>query len=255
MTTPIVMVHGAFCGGWVFDRFRGPFEDAGHPVVTPDLAGHEPGAKRHAVAGQSMSAYAAAVAKICSSQAEPPILIGHSLGGLVCQLAAAKADIAGLILLAPSPPWGIQGSSLEEGISAVSLFALGPYWAMAVDPDYPAAQRYLFARLPRADRRATFEKMTAESGRALWETLNWWLDPFATTMVTRASAKSPVLAISGELDAIHPSATVEATSRRLGGTTVILSGMGHWLPAEPGWERVAETCLGWIDDLKTRDAA
>ena len=239
----------------MFDHFRAPFEEAGHLVLTPDLAGHEPAAKRQAVAGQSMSGYAAAVAELCGRQAEPPILIGHSLGGLVCQLAAAKADIAGLILLAPSPPWGIHGSSLEEGISAVSLFALGPYWAMAVDPDYPAARRYLFARLLRADRKAAFAKMTAESGRALWETLNWWLDPFATTMVTRASARAPVLALVGSLDAIHPVATVEATSRRLGGATVTLPGMGHWLPGEPGWETVAATCQDWIGGLKARDAA
>lgn len=255
MTSPIIMVHGAFCGGWVFEEFSRPFEDAGHTVLAPDLAGHEPGAKRQAVAGQSMSAYARAVAELCSAQAEPPVLIGHSLGGLVCQLAAARADIAGMILLAPSPPWGIHGSSLEEAISAVSLFALGPYWAMAVDPDYPAARRYLFARLPRADRRATFARMTAESGRALWETLNWWLDPFTTTMVTRASARAPVLSIAGGLDAIHPSATVEATSRRIGGTTITMPSMGHWLPGEPGWEEVAATCLGWVEGLKARDAA
>ena len=249
------MVHGAFCGGWVFDHFKEPFEAAGHFVSTPDLAGHEPGAKRQAVAGQSMSGYADAIAELCSRQSEPPILIGHSLGGLVCQLAAGRANIAGLILLAPSPPWGIHGSSLEEGISAVSLFALGPYWAMAIDPDYPAARRYLFARLARADRHATFARMTAESGRALWETLNWWLDPFATTMVTRASARASVLAIVGGLDAIHPPATVDATCRRLGGKTITLPGMGHWLPGEPGWETVADTCLQWIDGLKARDAA
>ncbi len=85
--------------------------------------------------------------------------------------------------------------------------------------------------------------------------LNWWLDPFTTTMVTRASARAPVLAIAGGLDAIHPSATVEATSRRIGGTTITMPGMGHWLPGEPGWEEVAATCLGWIEGLKARDAA
>ncbi len=255
LTTPIIMVHGAFCGGWVFEDFRKPFEGAGHFVMAPDLPGHQSGAKRQEVAGQSMSGYAQAIAELCVAQPEPPILVGHSLGGLVAQLAAAKADLAGLILLAPSAPWGVQGVSMNEAISAVSLFALGPYWALAIDPDYPAARRYLFDRLPRADRRATFARMTAESGRAMWETLNWWLDPFATTMVTRASARAPVLAIAGALDAIHPPATVEATCRRLNGKTVTIDDMGHWLMGEPGWERVAETCLRWIDGLKVRDAA
>ena len=249
------MVHGAFCGGWVFDAFRAPFEAAGHRVLTPDLAGHTAGDKRQAVAGRSMGEYAATVAALAAEQTTPPILIGHSLGGLVVQLAAAKARIHGLILLAPSPPWGIHGSTMNEAISAVSLFALGPYWAMAVDPDYPAARQYLFDRLPREDRRATFAKMKAESGRALWETLNWWLDPFATTMVTAASARAPVLAIAGGLDAIHPVATVEATARRLGGRTVVMKAMSHWLPGEPGWEAVADTCLTWIDQLSARDAA
>lgn len=249
------MVHGAFCGGWVFETFRIPFEAAGYPVLAPDLAGHHPGAKRQEVAGQSMTAYADSIAKLCAAQPEPPVLIGHSLGGLIAQLAAAKTNLAGLILMAPSAPWGVQGSSMNEAISAVSLFALGPYWAMAIDPDYPAARRYLFNHLPRADRRATFARMTPESGRALWETLNWWLDPFTTTMVTRASARSPVLAIAGALDPIHPPATVEATSRRLDGKTLTMDGMGHWLMGEPGWERVAGTCLKWIDGLKTRDAA
>ena len=249
------MVHGAFCGGWVYEDFRIPFEEAGYPVLAPDLIGHQPGASRQEVAGQSMTAYADAVAKLCAQQPEPPVLIGHSLGGLIVQLAAAKVDLAGLILLAPSAPWGVQGSSLNETMSAFSLYALGPYWAMAVDPDYPAARRYLFSRLARADRRTTFARMTAESGRALWETLNWWLDPFTTTLVTRASARSPVLAIAGALDPIHPPATVEATSRRLDGKTVTIDGLGHWLMGEPGWERVAATCLDWIEGLKSRDAA
>src|SRR5262245_58541371 len=107
------MVHGAFCGGWVWDRFRAPFEAAGHAVTALDLPGHEPGARAGAVTGLSMSDYARAVAEACRAQPEPPILIGHSLGGLVAQLAAARAPISDLILLAPSAPWGLTGTSLE----------------------------------------------------------------------------------------------------------------------------------------------
>ena len=48
MPPPIVMVHGAFCGGWVFEAFAEPFVAAGHQVLVPDLRGHGPSDRRDA---------------------------------------------------------------------------------------------------------------------------------------------------------------------------------------------------------------
>ncbi len=248
------MIHGAFCAGWAFERFRAPFESAGHMVTAPDLPGHDAGGGR-SVAGLSTKDYAAAVVRLVEIQAAPPLLIGHSLGGLIAQMAATRARIAGLILLAPSAPWGVTGSTAEEAISAVSLYALGPYWALAVDPDYPAARNYLFNRLDKAERRQTFARLTPESGRALWETLNWWLDPFATTLVNPMRVQAPVLAIAGGKDAIHPPATVRSTALRIGGETVVFDDMSHWLVGEPGWEAVADTCLQWIGRISGSNGA
>lgn len=250
MPAPVIMVHGAFCGGWVFENFRTLFEAAGHEVLTPDLPGHTPGAG--GVAGKSMTDYATAVAELCRAQPEPPILIGHSMGGLVAQMAASRAPVSALVLLAPSPPWGVSGSSMEEAVSAVSLYALGPYWLQAIDPDYALAKMYSLDRMERDERRAVFARMIPESGMALWQTLNWWLDPFMTTSVGGVDA--PVLVLAGGRDVIHPPATARQTAQRLGARFEVLHEMSHWLPGEPGWQDVAARCLDWLTSAR-REAA
>jgi pimeloyl-ACP methyl ester carboxylesterase len=250
--SPLIMVHGAFCAGWAFDDFRAPFETAGYRCLTPNLRGHGPG---ESVAGVSMGDFAKDIAALAAAQPEPPILIGHSMGGLVAQMAAARAKVRALILLAPSPPWGIPGGSLEEAASAVSLYALGPFWLQAIQPDYSAAASYSLDRLDKPKRKAVFARMVPESGRAMWETLNWWLDPFMTTLAPPHKITAPVLAMAGERDMIHPAATVRQVATRLGGETRVLPGMSHWLLSEPGWETIADECLEWLERQDAVSAA
>ena len=249
----IIMVHGAFCGGWTFDQFRKPFEAEGYAVLAPNLRGHGSRDKRSMVTGVSMRDYASDISDLVAKQTRPPILLGHSMGGLVAQMAAARAPVHALILLAPSAPWGVAGGSVEEAISAVSLYALGPFWAQPIEPDLTAASTYSLNRLSKEDRQSVFKRMRRESGRALWETLNWWLDPFMTTSVGRI--KAPSLALVGERDLIHPPSTVNQTARKIGAVTQVFPEMSHWLPGEPGWEAVAEACIDWLDTEDVRTAA
>ena len=249
MPTPIVMIHGAFCADWVFDDFRAPFESAGHLVITPDLPGHEAAARPGAVAGLSMRDYARSVSDLCAAQDAPPILIGHSLGGLAAQLAAAITPVEALILLAPSAPWGVPGGTMEEGISALSLYALGPFWLQAVDPDYPAARHYLFDPLPREERRDAFARMRPESGLALWETLNWWLDPTAATLLVSEPRRSrprcwPWWGRKMSSTRRRPSAPPRSAwvARR-----AFCPAWGIGCTGEPEWPDVSRACLPGLD--------
>jgi pimeloyl-ACP methyl ester carboxylesterase len=252
---PIILIHGAFCGGWVFDRFAEVLARAGHSVLAPDLPGHAAAAPREAAGGLSMSDYANAVAAQADALGAPPVLIGHSLGGLVALLAAMRTRIAGVVLLAPSAPWGVSGSTMEEAVSAVSLYALGPYWAQTIEPDYSTFSHFTADRLPDPERKAIHARMRPESGRALFETLNWWLDPFMTTLIRPDQIAAPMLAIAGERDVIHPPATVRETAKRVGAEFQVMPQMSHWLLGEPGWDTVASRCLGWMADLAAPIAA
>jgi pimeloyl-ACP methyl ester carboxylesterase len=246
--TAIVMVHGAFCGGWAFEHFRAPFEAAGFEVIAPDLRGHHDGAASGAVVGVSMSDYAADIVRICAEQSEPPVLLGHSMGGLVAQLAARKAPIQALVLLAPSPPWGVVGSSFEEAATAFGVQMIGPFSSGALSPDRGLMRAYSLDRMPKPEREAAVARLRPESAMAVRETLNWWLDPFMTTSVGPGAIDAPALVISGQGDVVHSPATARSIADRIGADFKIMPGMSHWLVGEPGWEGVAETAIRWLAD-------
>ena len=82
-----VLIHGAFSGGWSWDKVKPYMEKAGHKVLTPDLPGHDkPGT--NVPEGHNVQTYAEAVAKLLDKQPEPVILVGHSMGGTVVSQAA-----------------------------------------------------------------------------------------------------------------------------------------------------------------------
>ncbi|WP_372781891.1 alpha/beta hydrolase [Phenylobacterium sp.] len=246
--TAIVMVHGAFCGGWAFEHFRAPFEAAGFEVLAPDLRGHGADEPSEAVIGVSMTDYAADIAKLCAELPEPPVLLGHSMGGLVAQLAARKAKLKALVLLAPSPPWGVAGSSLEEAATAFGVQMMGAFSSGALQPDNGLMRAYSLDRMPKAEREAAVARLRPESARAVRETLNWWLDPFMTTSVGPGAIEAPCLVIAGAGDVVHSPGTARATAERLGAAFKTMPGMSHWLVGEPGWDAVAETVLRWLSE-------
>mgnify|MGYP006272214415 CR=1 FL=1 len=244
----VVMTHGAFCGGWAFEAFRRPFEMAGWTVLAADLPGR--GGGRGSVAGLSMSDYAQSVARLCADLPERPVLLGHSMGGLVCQMAARRVKPQALVLLAPSAPWGVTGSTMEEAITAFGVGLADPFWSGAVTPDRGLMRSHGLDRVPRHERDAILDRLSPESGRAIREVLNWWLDPFMTTSVGVGPLPCPSLAIAGERDVVHPAATVRATAQRIGAEFLSMPGMSHWLIGEQGWEAVAEATLGWLGSAR-----
>jgi pimeloyl-ACP methyl ester carboxylesterase len=83
-----VLVHGAWHGGWVWDKVAGLLRDQGHAVHAPDLPGH--GADRTPIAQVTLKAYVDRVAQKIEECSGPVILAGHSMGGLVISQTAEE---------------------------------------------------------------------------------------------------------------------------------------------------------------------
>jgi pimeloyl-ACP methyl ester carboxylesterase len=91
------LVHGGYHGAWCWDFLRPELERLGHGVVAVDLPISTP--------GLGASDYASAV-EAALDPAGQPVLVGHSMGGLVIPLVASHRPVARLIFLAamlPSP--------------------------------------------------------------------------------------------------------------------------------------------------------
>lgn len=83
-----VLVHGAWCGGWAWERVVPLLEEAGHKVRVPDLPGH--GEDRTPIPEVSLRGYADRVREVLDARPEPAVLVGHSLGGAVISQAAEQ---------------------------------------------------------------------------------------------------------------------------------------------------------------------
>lgn len=111
-----VLVHGAWHGAWCWYKVRTALERRGHWVATPNLSGH--GTDRTPVQDLSIERYIAPVVAAINSASSPPIVVGHSMGGMMISLAAeaAAAPLHSLIYLCAFLP--------RNGESVVDLFTL-----------------------------------------------------------------------------------------------------------------------------------
>jgi pimeloyl-ACP methyl ester carboxylesterase len=254
LRTPVVMIHGAFCGGWVFDHWRAAFEAKGHRVHTPTLRYHDRGGDPPAELGKtSIRDYADDIEKLISDFPSPPILIGHSMGGLIAQMLAARTEVRALVLLAPSAPWGVLPSTPFEFVSAQALYLIGDFWNKRLWPTHWIAAANALDQLPSDERDAVFARFVPESGLATFEVMHWPLDFSRATQVDPRDVTCPVLCLVGAKDRVNPPATVRRVATRYGGRAIYeeLAGHSHWLIGEPGWEKVATRALTWLAEVVT----
>lgn len=241
-STPLVFVHGAYVGAWCWGRHFLPFfAERGFTAIAPSLRGH--GASEGVLQHAGIEDYVADLAAVVAELDEPPVLVGHSMGGLVIQRYLERRGARAVVLMASVPPSGLMMSSLRLMAGDPALFAqlgmmqtIGPG---SVDVDI--ARRAVFSKsLPAAELEEYSRLMQPESHRALLE--------MSTTGLPRPwrVPDTPMLVLGAGEDALFSESEVEQTARAYGAECHIEPGMAHAMMLEPGWQAVAERLLGWL---------
>jgi pimeloyl-ACP methyl ester carboxylesterase len=252
MKPPVLMIHGAFCGPWSLQGLREKFEAAGYAVTAPALRFHDGKRPPAALGTTCLADYATDLEQEIRALKQAPILVGHSMGGLLAQMLGARIPIAALILLAPSAPWGVPPTTLFE-IGAAQAMHLQPgYWNQILEPSRDVALAHSLDKLPRHMRDEVFNHFVPESGRATFEIMNWGIDFRQGSAVDADAVTAPLLFLTGSEDRLNPPSTVAkiAALYKSRATAEVLDGMGHWLIGEPGWEKLAERALAWLKEQK-----
>jgi pimeloyl-ACP methyl ester carboxylesterase len=114
--TTFLLIHGAGHGGWCWEKVVPLLEKRGYRVLAPDLPGS--GEDHNTpVTAIDLASYVDFVSKILDKETEPPILVGHSLGGLTITHAAEarRRKVRALVYLtALLPPAGMSGRDVTN---------------------------------------------------------------------------------------------------------------------------------------------
>ena len=249
---PIVLVHGMFASAWPFANYQRFFAELGHPTYAPALRGH--GASRPApdlgrVRVRDFADDALAVMEHVTGTDGVPVLLGHSMGGLVAQVAAAGASVrsgvAALVLLCSAPPSGIPVLSLPL-LRRLPPQLPGLLMARPLMPGRADADDLMFNRVPPAERDALFAGFTPESGLAGRELA------LGAVAVRPADIACPVLSVGAEDDRTVPVGISRRVAERYGATHLTFPGHGHFILLEPGWEIPAAAIARWLETAAAR---
>ena len=256
--TPVVFIHGL----WLHATSWGPwlelFREAGYDPVAPGWP-NEPDTVAAArenpdlVANTSIDEAVAHYSALIAGLGRPPVLIGHSFGGLITEKLLGQGIGAAGVAIDPAQIKGVLPlplSQLRSGLPALGNPANLHKSVSLTKEEF----RYGFGNaLSEEESDALFDEWTIPSpARPLFQAAaaNFALHSEAK-VDTKNSARGPLLLISGTKDHTVPDVVTRSTFKQYRDSTAVtelrqFEGRGHSLTVDSGWKDVADAVLDWL---------
>jgi pimeloyl-ACP methyl ester carboxylesterase len=258
---PLIFIHGAWLSAASWENYVDYFGKRGFAVSAPEWP------RKHGDVGQLReSADASAglgVQEIVDHYQEqiaaldqPPVLIGHSYGGLFVELLLDRGLGRAGVAMSPAPPKGILAlpfSTLKAGAPAL---AHPSKWHGVVTLT-PEEFTYAFVNTFSAqDASAAYERYAVpETGQIFYEAgfANFHLHP-PTEVHFKSEARAPLLLVGAGEDHTVPASLTKAQYQRYergpASTDYLeFAGRPHFHMIAPDWLEVAAAIDSWLDGV------
>ncbi|MEO1193249.1 MAG: alpha/beta hydrolase [Pseudomonadota bacterium] len=247
-----LLIHGAFGGPWTVQPLADALEKRGWQCHAPPLRHHggDPG-DADALVGVSIADYCSDLAAFVASLPSKPVILGHSMGGVIAQKLAMEGLASGVVLLNGSVISGILPVTAAERSIGTGFMRAGAIWEQVIHPDMETLSRLGFNTLSPETQAATFARLSPESGQALFELFFWIFDDRQTTKIDVERVTCPILVVSGAEDHGVSPAIARQIAARYGEQAElhIAEGCCHYLMQDARFPEVAAVIADWMEQL------
>lgn len=262
----IVLIHGLWMTPLCWENWAERYREAGYEVIAsawPGLDAPIADLRRDPtpIAGLGITDIVNHYQGIIHTLDHPPVIIGHSFGGLITQVLLDRGLGSAGIAIAPAPAKGIiflPFSTLKVSFPALSNPA-NNHRAVPLTPDQ---FHYAFTNtLSEQESLRVYERYAVPGpDHVLFQAAFANFNPHAATTVDFANShRAPLLLISGSEDHVSPPAIVKADYRLYSKSPAFtdykeFAGRSHFILGQDGWQEVADYVLDWSETVRSNNS-
>ncbi|MGP8306039.1 alpha/beta hydrolase [Vibrio sp. YIC-376] len=252
---PVVLIPGMWSTGKTLSELQQAFEAQGYEVDALCLPNHKnmadfQQADKNRLAKTSLQDYVEFIVAKVKAYDVAPIVVGHSMGGLLAQIVASRVPVCKLVLLSSAAPGGINGWSWSVIRTFGHNLLIFPLWRKVTKVGENNV-RYGIANSQSASvQKQILEKLSYESGMVTFQIGVGGMLKSGFSRVDAKRVSCPILVIGGTADRITPIKVQRAIAKKYGkqANLVELSDVCHWTIGGSNLSQVTSAIFNWLDD-------